>query len=195
MYPGDALLVEVGRVAIAGARLEIWMGFLWWHLHPAIDELRARKSSFRAQREAVLALAEERLHEGPLRDSVLAVVAAAKQALDRRHEVIHQDWVLNTQEHIRAEGDLLRFFGPDLADNVDHVERYAHDSENWSRIPTRGLKAEDALTRAELVEIERQLSRATQNLIYVVRDVASARQADHPPVYRRGPLWGLVWSV
>jgi hypothetical protein len=141
MYPGDALLMEVGRVAIAGARLDTWMGFLWRHLNPAIDELKARRSSFGAQRRAVL-----------------DAVATAHMVLDKRHEVIHQDWLINSQEHIRAAGNLVRRFGADQGDHLDEVERYAHDSDNWSRLPARGLQIDEAPTRAELVEIERQLS-------------------------------------
>jgi hypothetical protein len=190
MYPGDALLVEVGRVAIAGARLEIWMGFLWWHLNPAVDQVTARRTSFKAQRKVVLTLALERLQEGLLRMAVLDTVEEARLALDQRHEVIHQDWLLNTQEHVLAEGDLARFFGRDLANNMDHVERYAHDSENWSRIPARGLQADEAPTRLDLVKIERRLSAATRRLTYVTRDVASARELGLPVGYLRGPVLG-----
>ncbi|MDQ6947404.1 MAG: hypothetical protein M3256_14325 [Actinomycetota bacterium] len=32
MYPGTAVLAEVGRVAIAGARLDLQAGLLWHHL-------------------------------------------------------------------------------------------------------------------------------------------------------------------
>ena len=187
MYPGDALLMEVGRVAIAGARLEIWMGFLWWQLNPAIDELKARRSSFGAQRRAVLALVDERL-DGSLRTLVLDAVATAQTVLDKRHEVIHQDWLINSQEHIRAAGNLVRRFGADQGDHLDEVERYAHDSDNWSRLPARGLQIDEALTQAELVEIERQLSEVLWHLAAVVRQVASARVVGLPVGYLRGPL-------
>jgi hypothetical protein len=36
MYPGPEILMQVGRIAIAGARLDVEMGELWHHLDRAV---------------------------------------------------------------------------------------------------------------------------------------------------------------
>jgi hypothetical protein len=54
VYPAQELLQEVGRVTIAGPRLEVQMGALWWQLDKdSVDEITARKDS--ASRQAASA--------------------------------------------------------------------------------------------------------------------------------------------
>jgi hypothetical protein len=43
VYPSVAVLAEVGRVTIAGSRLDLWMGFLWAHLDRDAEESKVRR--------------------------------------------------------------------------------------------------------------------------------------------------------
>ena len=62
VYPAQELLQEVGRVTIAGARLEVQMGALWWQLdRGSVDEITARKDSISMQVANVRRLAGIRL--------------------------------------------------------------------------------------------------------------------------------------
>jgi hypothetical protein len=98
-YPGKEPLAEIGRVTIAGSRLDLWMGFLWHHLDPTmVDVVRARRARASRQEEEVRRLASERLR-GEMHDQVIAAVDAAARARFararlQRNEVVHQDWVL-----------------------------------------------------------------------------------------------------
>src|SRR4051794_1393328 len=93
MYPGPDILQEVGRITIAGSRLDIRMGFLWHHLDRTVPEERARKALGSVQCREVKRLAQERL-TGPMQEQVLAAVEAAEAARLRRNEIIHQGWLL-----------------------------------------------------------------------------------------------------
>ena len=42
VYPSAAVLAEVGRVTIAGFRLDLWMGFLWAHQDRDAEESKVR---------------------------------------------------------------------------------------------------------------------------------------------------------
>ena len=97
MYPAEELLQEVGRVTIAGSRLDVQMSFLWWHLDPKqVDQVRARRASGSAQSKAVRQLTVARL-TGALREAVLVALEEADRTRELRNEVVHQDWVLRSQ--------------------------------------------------------------------------------------------------
>jgi hypothetical protein len=61
MYPGDEVLKEVGRITIAGAQLDVWMGLLWHHLDMTTTEDACRGALGSQQRKAVRRLAGDRL--------------------------------------------------------------------------------------------------------------------------------------
>ena len=86
------MLMEVGRIAIAGARLDVEMGELWHHLDRTVAYEDARSEFGSKQRREVDRLANERLF-GELREQVLAVVQDAFRASHQRNEIIHQGLV------------------------------------------------------------------------------------------------------
>lgn len=87
MYPGAAVLAEVGRVTIAGARLDLQMGFLWHHLDRSVDADAARAKPASRQSEMVLRLADSQL-EGEMRKAVLAAVGDAEAARKARNYIV-----------------------------------------------------------------------------------------------------------
>jgi hypothetical protein len=89
VYPAQELLQEVGRVTIAGARLEVQMGALWWQLDKgSVDEITARKNSISRQVANVRRLARIRLR-GDLQARVQEAAAEAESASDLRNNVVH----------------------------------------------------------------------------------------------------------
>ncbi|MGZ6869833.1 MAG: hypothetical protein ACXVHI_05920, partial [Frankiaceae bacterium] len=78
---------EVGRITIAGAHLDVWMGLLWHHLDMSTTEDACRGALGSVQRKAVRRLARDRL-VGPLQQRVLDAVDAAQEAQKRRNEVV-----------------------------------------------------------------------------------------------------------
>ena len=61
VYPGSEVLLEVGRVTIAGSRLDVQMGLLWHHLDRSVDPEVTRKAPGAKQCEQVRRLAQTRL--------------------------------------------------------------------------------------------------------------------------------------
>jgi hypothetical protein len=69
--------------------MEVRLGSLWSHLAwQEVDEQKTRMAPIGEQLKAIRRLASDRL-AGELRTSVLAVVDAAKNAAERRNEVVH----------------------------------------------------------------------------------------------------------
>jgi hypothetical protein len=188
LYPGEAVLAEVGRVAIASARLDIWTGLLWHHIHPAIGEAEARRESSSKQVRAIRLLADERFVLSPLRTRVLHTADAVEAAQERRHEVIHQDWTLRTLERIVAWNRLVEQYGDAWAEHRDEIERFALDSPNWQRYPARSLEVDEAQTLTELQAVERQLFRVMEQVQGTTAAVASARTTGQPAGYLRLPM-------
>jgi hypothetical protein len=83
VYPSLEVLAEVGRVTVAGSRLDLWMGFLWSHLDRDADESKVRKESGAVQQENVRKLAMSRLHEN-LQTAVITAIEVADAARKRR---------------------------------------------------------------------------------------------------------------
>jgi hypothetical protein len=188
LYPGEAVLAEVGRVAIASARLDIWTGLLWHHMHPATREAEARRESSSKQVRAIRLLADERFVLSPLRTRVLHTADAVEAAQERRHEVIHQDWTLRTLERILAWNRLVEQYGDAWAEHRDEIERFALDSPNWQRYPARSLEVDEAQTLTELQAVERQLFRVMEQVQGTTAAVASARTTGQPAGYLRLPM-------
>lgn len=93
MYPGSYLLEEVGRVTIAGSRLDLQLGQLWHHLDRTVSFETARSKPGAQQIEKIRRLVHERL-VGDLAVEAEAALDAAGEARAHRNDVVHQDWVL-----------------------------------------------------------------------------------------------------
>ncbi len=104
VYPGPEVLLEVGRVTIAGARLDVQMGLLWHHLDRSVDPEVTRRAPGAKQCEQVRRLAQERL-AGDLQADVLAVLVVAEASRVRRNEIVHQDWLLRDRDAMRPVRD------------------------------------------------------------------------------------------
>jgi hypothetical protein len=173
LYPAEELLQEVGRVTIAGSRLEIEMGWLWWYLDKDnVSAETTRKLGIDTQAKEIRTLAQTKLW-GDLQRTVLEAVEAAQNAADRRNNIVHQDWVLPP-----GLDDAMR----PLAD----MEREAKDSPDWLRQPSKSLDLVPAQTLPELVKVEQALAAATNRVSKLVFAVASARDTGRPAG------WGAV---
>ena len=181
MYPAEELLQEVGRVTIAGSRLEIQMGLLWWHLDKDhVSAETTRKLGIDKQAKAIRTLADTNLW-GDLQSAVLEAVEAAKNAADHRNNIVHQDWVLRGRDAMRSVADVPDFTSyRELSRYVDQWEREARDSPDWLRQPSKSLDLVRAQTLPELVKVERALAAATDRVTWLVFAVASARNAGRP---------------
>lgn len=113
VYPGPEVLLEVGRVTIAGSRLDVQMGLLWHHLDRSVDPEVTRKAPGAKQCEQVRRLAQTRL-AGDLRADVLAALEAAEASRARRNEIVHQDWLLRGRDAMRPVAELGLIDAEDL---------------------------------------------------------------------------------
>jgi hypothetical protein len=182
MYPGPDILQEVGRVTIAGSRLDLQMGMLWHHLDRNVDLEACRRARGAKQRERVRALAEHRL-TGALRTEVLAAVNAAEVAQERRNAIVHQDWVLRGGDAMRPVSELNDVPPEDLPAYLEEWERESKASLDWQRVPSRSIEIVPALTFDELRQVERQLAGATDDVSRLTFRVASSRETGRPPGY------------
>lgn len=185
--PRPEILAEVGRVTIAGSRLDLQMGFLWHHLDPSLVLEDCRCANGAKQCEAVDRLARNRL-TGDMHNEVLACVAAAEDARRRRNDVIHQDWVLRGREAFRFVGDLAKVEPESLAEYLAAWERESKESGNWQRVPPHGVDVVSAQTSEDLRLVERQLADATSRVEVQVFRVASSRETGIPPGYIHPPI-------
>jgi hypothetical protein len=178
VYPASEL---VGRVTIAGARQEVHMGWLWWHLDRAgVKEVAARKAALSRQIANVRRLASVRLR-GELQAHVREAANDAKRAGERRNDVVHQDWVLRGPDALRAVAELPDFESlDDLQRYVEEWDREAKNSPGWLRLPGRRLDLVPSNTLDELRAVERQLANAADRVSELTFAVASARETGHP---------------
>jgi hypothetical protein len=181
VYPAQELLQEVGRVAIAGARLEVQMGRLWWQLDKgSVDEIAARKSSISRQVDNVRKLAEVQL-SGYLQAGVQQAAAEAESASDLRNNVVHQDWVLRGPDAMRPATELASLNSQDDLDvYLGEWDREARTSPDWLRMPARSLDLVPGQTVEQLKSVERRLAAAADRVAALVFAVASARETGHP---------------
>ena len=179
MYPSNDVLAEVGRVTVAGSRLDLWMGFLWAHLDRDTDEAKVRREPGAVQQEHVRKLAIPRLF-GDLQAAVLAAVDVADGARKSRNEIVHQDWVLRGPDATRPVGDFAHLAGEELQAYRIQWAREAKDSPDWQRVPRDSIEVVPALTLAELRNVEQALARATELVTGLTFSVASAREGGPP---------------
>jgi hypothetical protein len=138
MYPGPEILMEVGRIAIAGARLDVEMGELWHHLDRAVAYEDARSEFGSKQRREVDRLANERLF-GELREKVLAVVQEAFRASQQRNEIIHQGWLLRGPDASRPWADWFALMPEERPAYLEEWDRESKDSPDWLRVPPKSI--------------------------------------------------------
>lgn len=181
MYPGAELLQEIGRVTIAGPRLEVLMGRLWWHLDITnVDELQARRSPFGTQVANVRALTAVRL-SGELQTLVQEAVNAAERAAKVRNDIVHQDWVLRGRDAMRPVAALADLKSQqDLERYLEEWDREAKESPDWLRLPAHGLELVPGNTLDELTAAERRSAEAADQISALVFAVAGARETGHP---------------
>lgn len=183
MYPAEELLQEVGRVTIAGSRLDVQLSYLWWHLDPQhVDQARARRASGSAQSKAVRQLTGARL-TGALGDAVLAALEEADDARELRNEVVHQDWVLRGPDALRTAAEVSSVATEDLSSYLDEWEREAVASEDWRRLPARAMALVPTQPLEDLRLVERRLAAVAARVQALVFAVASARDTGMPAGY------------
>lgn len=182
MYPGPDVLEEVGRVTIAGSRLDIQMGILWHHLDRSVELDRARSESGSKQCQHIHRLAIEKL-TGELREQVLAVTEMAEVARRARNDVVHQDWLLRGLDGMRTITELALVEPADLPKYLDEWERESKASQQWQRVPPRSTEVAPAQTLVDLRRTERALAKATNAASALTFRVASSRETGSPPGY------------
>lgn len=181
MYPELEVLQEVGRVTIAGSRLDVQMGFLWWHLDPQhVDALEARRASGARQTKEVRKLAQRHL-VGQLQDGVLAALVEAEQARELRNDVVHQDWVLRGRDGMRPVADIASIQAADLPAYLAEWDREAVASSGWLRLPARSTDLTTPQQLDELRHVERRLAAVTDVVGGLTFVVASSREVGRPP--------------
>jgi hypothetical protein len=185
MYPGPDVLQEVGRVTIAGSRLDIQMGMLWHHLDRTTDLNDARRGSGAEQCRRVRNLAQSRLI-GEMREQVLAAVDAADAARAKRNEIVHQDWLLRGPDAMRPIAELARVDPADMPKYLEEWERESKTSQDWQRVPSKSTDVVSAQTLEELRGVERELAEVTTVVSGLTFRVASSRETGRPPGYVHG---------
>jgi len=182
VYPGPEVLLEVGRVTIAGSRLDVQMGLLWHHLDRSVDPEVPRKAPGAKQREQVRRLAQTRL-AGDLQADVLAALEAAEASRARRNEIVHQDWLLCGRDAMRPVAELGLIDAEDLPAYLEEWERESKTSQTWQRVPARSRDVLPAQTFEELRRVERKIATATVLVSELTFRVASSRETGSPPGY------------
>ena len=182
VYPGADVLEEVGRVTIAGSRLDVQMGVLWHHLDRSLDLERCRSAPGAKQCEQVRHLARERL-TGDMLTEALATVDAAEVARTRRNEIVHQDWVLRGADAMRPVSELTGIAPEDLATYLERWERESKTSNDWQQVPSRSIDVVPPQTLDELRMVERELASATDLVCVLTFRIASSRETGRPPGY------------
>jgi len=182
-YPATAVSAEIGRVAIAAARVDQEYALLLSGLHAGdrddwdFKDLRRRSSAW--LRDKSLDRMKE-LFEGQLLDHADAVVKTAYAALDHRHVAMHSVWTLTGPDAIRPAVEVLSALessDPDAA--LAALVRGDVDSEGWSSVHPRSGGPGPASV-AELRGIRRELEEAKESLTDLRFRLASALYAGKP---------------
>ena len=187
-YPAAAIAAEIGRVAIAAARVDDGYARLLEGLHGGqreqwqLEELRRRSSQ--RLRDAALARVDE-LFTGDLLDSARTVIYGAYAALDRRHIVMHSIWTLSGPDAFTAVDDLMTaLVAPEPAAALEQLTGRDIDSSSWHAEHPRTGKPGPASV-ADLLVIRRELEAACSALSDLTASLASALYAGKPAGARR----------
>lgn len=187
-YPATAISAEIGRVAIAAARVDQEYALLLSGLHAGaradwdFEDLRRRRSAWLREKALVRV---EKLFDGELLQQARDVVKRAYSALEHRHVAMHSVWTLTGPEAMTPVPDLvaaLESADPDAA--LAALVGRDVDSANWRTVhPRTGGPAPDSV--AELRGIRRDLEQAQASLTDLRFRLASALYAGQPRGARR----------
>lgn len=182
-YPATAISAEIGRVAIAAARVDQEYALLLSGLHAGDrddwDFKDLRRGSSHCLRDKLLGRVNE-LFEGELLKDARAVVKAAYVALDRRHVAMHSLWILTGPDAITPAVEVisaLESSDPDSA--LTALVGRDVDSEGWSSVHPRTAGPGPASV-AELRRIRGELEQAKESLTELRFRLASALYAGKP---------------
>lgn len=187
-YPATVISAEIGRVAVAAARVDQEYALLLSALHAGdraswdFEALRRRPSSW--LRDKSLDRLDE-LFEGRLLEQARDVVLAAYAALDHRHVAMHSVWTLTGPDAMTSVPDLvsaLESVDPDAA--LAALAGRDVDSDGWRAVhPRTGEPGPDSV--AELRVIRRELEHAQKHLEDLRFSLASALHVGKPSGARR----------
>jgi len=193
MYPDEATLMEVGRIAIAAGRLDAELGRLYWHLAPdLVEEIKARRAPAAGVRKKIRTLAVERL-DREHSDRLVAFIDESEAVQTQRNEVLHANWLLRDRDAMRPVSEFAQVEEDERPAYHDAWAREARASDDWQRQPNDAVTLTDRHHLDELVAVERRLRVATEVCVNWYFRVASMREADvpagwqGPPEARRGP--------
>jgi hypothetical protein len=186
MYPDDATLMELGRIAVAAGRVDVALGAIWWHLAPdQVDEAIARKAPAGTVRSKVTALASERLDERHA-EALQAFVEEAAKAQSERNDVLHSRWILRGPNSMRPVSEFLSLDESDRLAYLSHWEREARDSDDWELQRSRSMDLGRPFELEQLIRIERRLANAEHVAVQWHFRLASMRETGVPLGWR-GP--------
>jgi hypothetical protein len=174
VYPPQDILEEVGRITIAGARLDRELGLLWSHLDREKDPVKARQYPDASK---ISKLAEERL-TGALWEAVASVLRDEGIVRHHRNAVVHQDWILRGRDAMHPVAEISKVEEEDMPAYADAWAREAMPSDDWLMVPHSSLDLLPAQQLEELEQVERELRAVTDRLQELVFKVASARDVD-----------------
>ena len=187
-YPATAISAEIGRVAIAAARVDQEYALLLSALHAGrradwdFEDLRRRGSAW--LRDTSLHRAEE-LFEGQLLEQARDVVRTAYSALDQRHVAMHSVWTLTGPDALTPVPDLVAALeGPDPDAALAALVGRDVDSDGWRAVhPRTGGPGPDSVL--QLRTIRRELEHAQDRLTDLRFRLASALYVGKPSGARR----------
>ena len=183
-YPATTISAEIGRVAIAAARVDQEYALLLSGLHAGeradwdFRDLR-RHSSARLCDKLVDRIKE--LFEGQLLEHAHFVVQTAYAALDHRHVAMHSVWTLTGPGAMTPAVDLIAALensAPDAA--LAALVGCDVDSEGWSIVHPR-TGGPGPASVAELRGIRHELEKAKESLTELRFRLASALYIGKPP--------------
>ena len=162
-YPPALVSAEIGRVAVAAARVDQELALLLQALHAGrrsdwkFDELRRKPSS--RLKDLALQRVEE-FFEGPMLKDSTASIEAAWSALDHRHVVMHTVWTLRGPDAMTPVAEVLAALeAPDPDAALAELKGRDVDSEDWETAhPRSGGPGLKSIT--ELREVRKQLEQA-----------------------------------
>jgi len=187
-YPPTTISAEIGRVAIAAARVDQEYALLLSGLHAGeraawdFEELRGQSSAW-LRNKSLNRVAE--LFEDPLLEQARGVVQGAYTALDHRHVAMHSVWTLTGPDALTPAAGLLGALEssePDVA--LAALVGRDVDSEGWRTAHPRTGRPGPASV-VELRDIRRELEHAMGRLTDLRFRLASALYVGKPPGARQ----------
>ena len=187
-YPPAAVSAEIGRVAIAAARVDEALALLLHGLHAGrradwgLEHLLTLDSG--KLKSCALSRTEE-FFEGQLLIESQTLIRAAYAALKHRHKVMHTVWTLTGPDAFTPVNTLLHALGsPDPDADLAELSGRDIDSDGWRTLhPRSGGPGLDSLT--ELRSVRRDLEQAQGHLMKLRDTLASALYFGRPAGARR----------